>query len=277
MANLEGLTLRHASRSIKGVSFPALIHNGSYFLADIRVFEDGIVECWGGVDLALFRQKVSHGWVKTTMPDGMVLSEHHLAHMTLANANWLMTPKTLVKRVEAIVKTLNPTLTNLYDMKGDDTDRSGPVGVMKVNRSGEATWRPGGVPPFDRPIQGVSKRAFWRLDNAVHVATVSLFDDDRIRISGAGQTEEMTLDALRQDARLSIATKGDQIEIAGLCFFTLSDIEFTIPRDDFLAELEISRDRTAGRETSVGKTVAAFQKFVKAPTKENLERLRSRV
>ncbi|HIP23463.1 MAG TPA: hypothetical protein EYG79_07730 [Rhodobacteraceae bacterium] len=276
MGNLENLTLRSATRRIEGVSFPAIIHNGSYFLSDINVFEDGVVDCWGGVDLPLFKKKVSQGWVKTSMPDGMVLSAHHLAHMTIQNADWMMTPKTLVKRVKSIVKALNPTLTNLYDMRGDEIDRSGKVGMAKVNRTGNATWRVDGESAiFRNPIQGVTSKAFWRLDNSVNIVTVSLFNDDRIRITGAGKAEEMTLDALRQDDRLCTATKGDHVEIEGLGAFTLSDIEFTVPRDDFLAELEMNRDRTSGRQTSVSQTVAAFKDYKKNPTKESLEVLRA--
>ena len=276
MADLEGLTLRRATRTIKGVSFPAIIHNGPYFLSDIGVYEDGIIDCWGGVDLELFSKKVSSGWMKTSIPEGMVISAHHFAHMTVTEAKWMMTPRTLVKRVKAIVKALNPTLTNLYDMGGDDIDRSGKIGVPKVNPMGNATWRVDEKVPFiEKPIRGISNRAFWRLDNAVHVVTVSLFDDDRIRITGAEQAEDMTIDELRQDERLSMATNGDRVEISGLCSFVLSDIDFTIPREDFLAELEIDRDKFAGRKTPVSRTVAAFKLYKETPTKQPLEDLRA--
>ncbi len=103
----------------------------------------------------------------------MVLSAHHLAHMTIENAQWLMTPKTLVKRVKSIVKALNPTMTNLYNMRGDESDRSGKVGMEKVSRTGAATWRVGEESSISRqPIQGVASNAFWRLERYRYFMTI---------------------------------------------------------------------------------------------------------
>jgi len=272
---LSDLPLRSATRTIKGVSFPAIIHNGSYFLADIGVYEDGVVDCWGGVDLKLFKKKVSSGWVKSSLPDGAVLSAHHLANMTVANAQWSMTPRTLTKRVKSIIKALNPKMINLYDMAGDDTDRSGKIGVMKANRMSNATWRENAqLPLISQPIKGVSQKAFWRTNGKIHVVTVSLFDDDQVQITGAGEEVVMSLSTLREDERLASARKGDRVQISGLCTFDLADIEFTIPKDDFLSELEIDRDRLLGRETPVSRTVAAFKAFQENPTTETLEELR---
>ena len=31
---------------VEGVTIPAIIHNGSYFLIDMAVYEDGTVSCW---------------------------------------------------------------------------------------------------------------------------------------------------------------------------------------------------------------------------------------
>ncbi|UWQ00724.1 hypothetical protein K3X44_09290 [Aliiroseovarius crassostreae] len=276
MTVLSDLPLRSATRTIKGVSFPAIIHNGSYFLADIGVYEDGIVDCWGGVDLKLFKKKVSSGWVKTSIPDGAVLSAHHLAHMTVANAQWSMTPRTLSKRVKSIIKALNPDMINLYDMAGEDTDRSGKISLMKVNRMSKATWRNDErMPLLSQPIMGIAQKAFWRANEKIHVVTVSLFDDDQVQITGAGEEVAMSLDALREDERLTTASKGDSVQISGLCNFEIADIGFTIPKDDFLSELEIGRDRLLGRETPVSRAVAVFKAFQENPTTEMLEELRT--
>lgn len=275
MTVLSDLTIRRATRTLNGVSFPAIIHNGSYFLADIGVYEDGVVECWGGVDLKLFKKKVSSGWVKTFLPDGAVLSAHHLADMTVTNAQWSMTPRTLIKRVKLIIKALNPKMINLYDMAGDDTYRSGKVRVGKANRMSNATWREDEqMGLFSQPIKGVAQNAFWRTNGRVYVVTVSLFDDDQVQITGTGEELVMSLDTLRKDERLTSAGKGDLVQISGLCTFELADIEFTIPKDDFLSELEIDRDSLLGRETPVSRTVAAFKAFQDSPKTETLEELR---
>jgi hypothetical protein len=275
MTELDNLTLRSATRRIKGVSFEGIIRNGSYFLVDISVFEDGIVDCWEGVDLALFRKKVSEGWVRTSVPDGAVVSAHDLAHMTIANTEWLMTPQKLIERVEAIVKALNPSMLNLYDMNGSNVDRSGKIGVLKVNRMSNETWRANeNSALMAQPIKGITHKAFWRENDKVHIVTVSLFDDNQVRITGADTEEVMSFEALRDDDRLSVARKGDRIWIAGLGSFDVTDIEFTIPKDAFLAELEISRDRMLGRMTPTLRTIEAFKRYMGSPDKESLEELR---
>lgn len=270
------LTPRIATRTLKGVSFPAIIHNGSYFLSDLYIYEDGVVDCWGGVDLNLFREKVSSGWVKTSIPNGADLHIDSLGLIRIADAAWAMTPGTLIDRVEKTVTALNPAHVNLYDMQGDETDRSGPIGVQKESRMGQTTWRMTDRASFFPELaRGVAKWAFWHLDDALHLVQVSLFDDDKVRITGAGRPDWMTLDALRGDERLCTATKGDRVEITGLCSFLVDDIHLTVPKEAFLAELVIDRDEAAGRETVMDRTRAAFSRYEKAPSAETLEALRT--
>ncbi|WP_161977171.1 NADAR family protein [Dictyobacter kobayashii] len=39
-------------------------------MSDLKVYADGMIDCWGLVDLATFRQQVASGWVATTFPQG---------------------------------------------------------------------------------------------------------------------------------------------------------------------------------------------------------------
>lgn len=56
------------------------IKNGdTYFLSALKVYADGMIDCWGLVDFATFQQKVASGWVATTLAQGAQASAHHLA------------------------------------------------------------------------------------------------------------------------------------------------------------------------------------------------------
>src|SRR5262245_58553150 len=46
-----------------GKAIPAFIHNFSYHLVTVDVYADGAINCWGFVDLPLFRGKLAQGWV----------------------------------------------------------------------------------------------------------------------------------------------------------------------------------------------------------------------
>ncbi len=55
---------------VEGVTIPATIHNGSYFLIDMAVYEDGTVSCWHKSYLQQFQQDLRKGWVVPKVPIG---------------------------------------------------------------------------------------------------------------------------------------------------------------------------------------------------------------
>ena len=65
---------------VKGVGLPAFIHNMQYHLVTIKVYEDGIIDCWGKVDFEGFVEKVKSGWVVTQVPKGKDVSRFHSFH-----------------------------------------------------------------------------------------------------------------------------------------------------------------------------------------------------
>jgi predicted NAD-dependent protein-ADP-ribosyltransferase YbiA (DUF1768 family) len=65
---------------IEGTWRHVFIKNGpTYYLADLKVYADGLIDCWGLVDLDGFRQKVHEGWVATSLAEHGRASAHHLA------------------------------------------------------------------------------------------------------------------------------------------------------------------------------------------------------
>jgi hypothetical protein len=81
---------------IKGKSLSIFArHEGRTYLADLRVFKDG-----------------------TSVPDGREISVHGLGAWVVRDGHWSLSPQSLRKRVEALVKELNPKLENLYDCHG---------------------------------------------------------------------------------------------------------------------------------------------------------------
>ena len=63
---------------IRGKGLSAFIHNGDYYQTIIRVFEDGMIDCWEWVNFEEFKTKVAEGWVVTQVPKGARISCHHL-------------------------------------------------------------------------------------------------------------------------------------------------------------------------------------------------------
>ena len=49
--------------SLRVAELSAFICNGSYFLTQIKIYQNGYIDCWGLVTFEKFVQKVQQGWV----------------------------------------------------------------------------------------------------------------------------------------------------------------------------------------------------------------------
>lgn len=74
-------------------------NGGTYFLTDLKVYADGMIDCWGLVDLATFRQKVASGWVATSFPQGADANAHHLASWRFDEPHAWITSEQLIAEV----------------------------------------------------------------------------------------------------------------------------------------------------------------------------------
>ncbi|MFB6518412.1 NADAR domain-containing protein [Streptomyces sp. NPDC056401] len=92
---------------IPGTWRPVFIRNGRYFLADLFIYADGLIDCWGLVTLEEFEEKVRSGWVATTLPEGAQAAVHGLARWTFGEPRNLLTPDLLIAEVRDTVDRLN--------------------------------------------------------------------------------------------------------------------------------------------------------------------------
>src|SRR5215510_7582689 len=95
-------------QQIQGISLHAFIHNGhTYYLTDIKVYRDGMVDCWGLIDLDEFKNKVASGWVVTTLPDDAEISISLLCGFHATNVHSFIKESEFLKEVEDEIEWLN--------------------------------------------------------------------------------------------------------------------------------------------------------------------------
>jgi hypothetical protein len=76
------------------------IKNGdTYHLTELKVYADGMIDCWGLVDFATFQQKVASGWVATTIQQNARASAHHLASWRFNKPSMWLEPQDLLAEV----------------------------------------------------------------------------------------------------------------------------------------------------------------------------------
>ncbi|MFK0282726.1 NADAR family protein [Streptomyces sp. NPDC090499] len=92
---------------VRGTWRHAFIRNGDYFLTDLFIYADGLVDCWGLVTLEEFEEKLRTGWVATALPDGARASAHDLASWKFGEPRMWHTPEQLLGEVRDTIDQLN--------------------------------------------------------------------------------------------------------------------------------------------------------------------------
>ncbi|MEU6310864.1 NADAR family protein [Streptomyces sp. NPDC047014] len=104
---------RITHRTADGVRVPGtwrhafICNGGSYFLTDLFIYADGLVDCWELVTLDEFERKLRSGWVATSLPEGGRASAHHLAAWTFGETHVWLTPELLLAEVRDTIDELN--------------------------------------------------------------------------------------------------------------------------------------------------------------------------
>jgi hypothetical protein len=89
----------------------------SYVSTHISVYEDGMIDCWGLVDLDGFKEKVRQGEIVTSIPEGtrIYLGGGAGIHLTATEVSSTMTAEDLIGQVEDEIRALRgkPTSSDL--------------------------------------------------------------------------------------------------------------------------------------------------------------------
>lgn len=100
---------------ILGQKRTIIIHNLYYFLADMYIYADRKIYCWGLLSLSEFEKKVSSGWVLCGVPEGIEIEAHHIGNFKAVNPSNYIDPNEFIKEVRDIMNLLSgvPTTSQL--------------------------------------------------------------------------------------------------------------------------------------------------------------------
>jgi hypothetical protein len=112
IAGYRSMTCLVDGKTVPGVTRLVFIHNGPYFLTDLAIYRDGLIDCWGLVDFDEFCGKVRTGWVVTRPPNGAEVSIHHLASFTTGEVQYAITGEDLIAEVRDAIEALNDRPTS---------------------------------------------------------------------------------------------------------------------------------------------------------------------
>ena len=92
----------YRQQMIEGETAFGIIHNSSYFFAELAVYEDGVINCWNKNDLNQFQNSLERGWVVPQIPIGESISVFQLGNFTVLDARWLHDKKSFYEYIVGI-------------------------------------------------------------------------------------------------------------------------------------------------------------------------------
>lgn len=246
--------------SIEGIATPAFIHNGRYYLVNLPVFADGVVDCWGLVDLAGFRAKLDEGWVVTGVPDGRQLSVHGLGAWTVADSRWDLDADQLHDRVLRLIRELNPSMGNLRDFQGRASATVANECPVRV-----------GDPKAVFPDHVTGERISVLLaGDPYFVADLRVFTDGALELGRVPKPETLTLGAFEQavhDGRVArCAPAGTRVAIHGLGSFAVAQEHRCVDPLQQVREVADLLDRLNRRPDSRARCRRAYETYLADPT-----------
>jgi len=263
---------------VEGVTIPAIIHNGSYFLMELAVYEDGTVSCWHKSDLWQFQEDLKKGWVVPKVPTGKELSITHLGSFPVLDARWRHDQKSFYQYVKDVVHQLNPELANLYRTTQREMDKWEKAHVC---------WSASPTPcKLDAAVgypllDGRSDKIFYRNGERLFLTTLTAYADKTIRIDAAGEqfftAEE--IDGFFADGVLctSPGAHGQWVTIEGLGEIFLGPPACgTLPVQEKQGEFHTLLAQAAGEEDALDRCIAAYHSYLTEPDdwhRENLRKL----
>jgi hypothetical protein len=113
MASWNKISRTENHIEIPGSFTHAFIHNGgTFFLTEIKIYKDGMIDCWGLVNFEEFKQKVAQGWVVTTLPNNAEVSVSLLANFKATEVQAWVKEDEFIKEVADQIERLNERPTS---------------------------------------------------------------------------------------------------------------------------------------------------------------------
>jgi hypothetical protein len=258
--------------TVEGFSIPGIIFNLNYHYTDIDIYRDGLVDCWGMLDLKMFKEKLNRNWVVPSIPNNQFFFIFGLGMWEIDNGRWQHSKDSLYDYIYSLVKTLNPTLENLHDYHGNDSKIVGKMNIAKhAGQKPKPYYYEDPNAIFPEKSNGQKCSIFFRAnDGKTYLAALSIYKNGRVEITNTPSKQIFQFDDLEsliKNGKLTSNPKiGEQITLLGLGSFELKSGE-GIESQHKLGELTDAYNVLNGAENSIGKCARIFQEYLLHPTK----------
>lgn len=270
------------TRILEGRYVNSIINNGgSYFLIDLPVFEDGVVDCWENVDLQLLKTKIDSGWLSPTAPNKERISKHHLAGWEIESSKWYYTKNNYYEFILSVVKSMNPNLTNLFNSNGQTSKVIGNTNYSVLTYSqGQLLRKDHKTNISFKEFKGSREHYLFKKSEGIYwLCNFNIYSDGSILIDGIDSSlyfkNKTDIVALINNG--TVATKipdKSTILIQNLGEIKISKTLYVADIDEKFSEIDDIVNRLNGKPTTSDECVKIYEEYNKNPTIENKEKLK---
>ena len=255
------------ARQALGIAIPTFINNYHFHLATVDVYEDGAIDCWGFLDLSLFRKKVASGKIATQPPVGSRVVIFNLGSAEVDTAEWLIAPSTMRSAVEDALRILNPTSTDLLDMHGDDTEVRDGIRCAKLGLADQKPYR---ISQDGEQILGAELPLFRLQDGEFEVAQLFVYSDGYVEVEGDELQPIEQLSARFDEGELTLdVPNGSWITVPPFGRFKTSEGCWGVEAEERVKEAFDELDKLRGNEGSIHRCILAHEAFNEDASEEN--------
>lgn len=264
---------------IEGLSIPGIIFNLEYHIIDLKVYSDGIVDCWEMVDLPIFQEKLKKNWVVTSIPEGGQISIFELGRWKIKNCSWNFNQQTYFDFVKSLVKDLNPKMENLYNMHGTTSMKVNGVNTSKLGISSpEPYYVASEIGIHKETFVGKKFSVFYcDEDDQVYFSQMSIFKDGSVHFSNLPNSKTCKFEDIRKliDSKtiLSEIPTGNRVNLGNLGSFEIES-GFGVDIEEKYFDFQDQFNVLQGKEDSLRKCISIFKEFMEQPTTSKKEELK---
>lgn len=95
------------NQRIEGRIFHAIRFNHKYFFVEVKVYADGIIECWEPFNLSSFNAYLESGKIRVDVPNGTSIHIYNLGEINVKEFLPEKTKEDFIKEIEDCIKELN--------------------------------------------------------------------------------------------------------------------------------------------------------------------------
>jgi hypothetical protein len=249
-------------RKIRGRAFSNFICNFTYSFSMLDVYSDGLVNCWGLVDLPQLRRKAETDWISPQPLVGEPVRFHHLGAALVAEAEWKLTALDLVDLAIATIAELNT--------QGDDMDELACTPLRQFTSRSYYREGAGGV------ILGIEVPLLIRDGGSFLFTPCPIYANGTAQLwpDGPAEPVDAIIAGIERGSLAVAAPEGAWISISGLGQFRSGQSQWYVTPAERIREIHDEIDRLNGAPGLDRVCIEQYKTYRDDPSPANKERLR---